>query len=129
METERADRINVFLVEDSAPIRTRLAEMLGAIDGVAIVGEADAPAAAIEGIMRTRPNSVVLDIQLIGGSGIEVLRKIRPVEPEIVFIMLTNHPNPQYRRICLQAGASYFLDKTSEFEDVKEIIAGLGRAH
>ena len=129
METERADRINVFLVEDSASIRTRLAEMLGAIDGVAIVGEADAPAAAIEGIMRTRPNSVVLDIQLIGGSGIEVLRKIRPVEPEIVFIMLTNHPNPQYRRICLQAGASYFLDKTSEFEDVKEIIAGLGRAH
>lgn len=129
METAHTDCTNVFLVEDSAPIRTRLAEMLGAIEGVSIVGEADAPASAIEGIMRTRPHSVVLDIQLIGGSGIEVLRKIRPVDPDIVFIMLTNHPNAQYRRICLEAGASYFLDKTSEFENVKEIIAGLGRTH
>jgi DNA-binding NarL/FixJ family response regulator len=129
METARTDHTNVFLVEDSVPIRTRLAEMLGAIEGVSIVGEADAPDSAIEGIMRTRPHSVVLDIQLIGGSGIEVLRKVRSVDPGIVFIMLTNHPNPQYRRICLEAGASYFLDKTSEFENVKEIIAGLGRTH
>ena len=129
MATARADRTNVFLVEDSAPIRMRLAEMLGAIEGVSIVGEADAPASAIEGIMRTRPDSVVLDIQLIGGSGIEVLRKVRSVNPGIVFIMLTNHPDPQYRRICMEAGASYFLDKSSEFENVKEIIAGLGHTH
>lgn len=129
MDSARTDRTNVFLVEDSVPIRTRLAEMLGAIEGVSIVGEADAPESAIAGIMRTRPHSVVLDIQLIGGSGIEVLRKVRSVAPDIVFIMLTNHPNAQYRRICLDAGASYFLDKSSEFENVKEIIAGLGRAH
>ena len=125
METARTTRTNVFLVEDSAPIRMRLAEMLGAINGVSIVGEADAPASAIEGILRTRPDSVVLDIQLIGGSGIEVLRKIRPVEPGIVFIMLTNHPDPQYRRICLEAGANYFLDKSSEFEKVMDVLRDL----
>lgn len=129
METACTARTNVFLVEDSAPIRMRLAEMLSDMQGVAIVGEAETPASAIEGILRTHPDSVVLDIQLSGGSGIEVLRKVRSVDPGIVFIMLTNHPNPQYRRICLEAGASYFLDKTSEFENVKEIIAGLGRTH
>ena len=129
METARTAPTNVFLVEDSAPIRMRLAEMLGEIEGVSIVGEADGPASAIEGILRTHPDSVVLDIQLIGGSGIEVLRKVRSVDPGIVFIMLTNHPNAQYRKICLEAGANYFLDKSSEFENVKEIIAGLGRPH
>jgi two-component system response regulator DevR len=129
METARTDRTNVFLVEDSAPIRMRLAEMLGAIDGVSIVGEADAPASAIEGILRTHPDSVVLDIQLTGGSGIEVLRKVRSIDSGIVFIMLTNHANPQYRKICMEAGANYFLDKSSEFENVKEIIAELGRPH
>jgi DNA-binding NarL/FixJ family response regulator len=129
METARADCTNVFLVEDSAAIRMRLAEMLGNMRGVSIVGEAETPASAIEGILRTHPDSVVLDIQLTGGSGIEVLRKVRSVAPGIVFIMLTNHPNPQYRKICLEAGASYFLDKSSEFENVKAIIAELGRPH
>src|SRR5512141_913361 len=120
METAHTtDRTNVFLVEDSAPIRMRLAAVLGDMQGVTIVGEAETPASAIEGILRTHPDSVVLDIQLNGGSGIEVLRKVRSVDPGIVFIMLTNHANPQYRRICLDAGASYFLDKSSEFENVK----------
>ena len=129
MNAACADRTNVFLVEDSEPIRRRLAEMLGAIDGISIVGEADTPASAIEGILRTRPHSVVLDIQLTGGSGIDVLRGVRPVDPDIVFIVLTNHPDPQYRRICMEKGARYFLDKTTEFEKIKEVIAGLATTH
>ena len=120
---------NVFLVEDSAPIRARLAEMLGGVEGVAIVGEAATPASAIDGILRTHPDSVVLDIQLIGGSGVEVLRKICPLAPNIVFIMLTNHPDPQYRKICMESGASHFLDKTTEFMKVREVIAALGAVH
>jgi DNA-binding NarL/FixJ family response regulator len=127
METARNDRTDVFLVEDSAPIRARLATMLGEMQGVSIVGEAETPASAIEGILRNHPHSVVLDIHLLGGSGLEVLRKVRSVDPGIVFIMLTNDPDPQYRRVCMEAGASYFLDKTTEFKKVKELIAGLGR--
>ena len=77
-------RTNVFLVEDSASIRSRLSEMLGAVEGVSIVGEAESPAAAIDGILRTQPDSVVLDMHLTGGTGIEVLRKVCPVAPHIV---------------------------------------------
>ncbi len=129
MQTAHAQHTNVFLVEDSAPIRARLAEMLGGVDGVSIVGEAATAASAIDGILRTRPDSVVLDIQLIGSSGIEVLRKVCPLAPNIVFIMLTNHPDPQYRKICMESGASYFLDKTVEFEKVRDVIAALGTVH
>jgi DNA-binding NarL/FixJ family response regulator len=129
METALNHRTNVFLVEDSAPIRARLAEMLGGVAGVAIVGEAESPAAAIDGILRTLPDSVVLDLQLLGGSGIEVLRKVCPIAPQIVFIMLTNHSDPQYRKVCLQNGATHFLDKSTEFDKVREVIAGLGTAH
>jgi len=129
METAHNQHTNVFIVEDSAPIRARLAEMLGEVNGVAIVGEAETPSTAIDGILRTRPDSVVLDIQLTGGSGIEVLRKICPIAPNIVFIMLTNHADPQYRKICMQAGASYFLDKSDEFNKVRDVIASLGVVH
>ncbi len=128
METAAA-RTNVFLVEDSAPIRARLSEMLGNIAGVTIVGEAESPASAIDGILRTRPDSVLLDLHLNGGTGIEVLRKVCPVAPDIVFIILTNHADPQYRKICLQSGATHFLDKSTEFDKVREVIAGLGTAN
>jgi DNA-binding NarL/FixJ family response regulator len=120
---------NVFLVEDSAPIRARLAEMLGNLAGVTIVGEAESPASAIDGILRTQPDSVVLDLHLTGGTGIEVLRKVCPVAPQIVFIMLTNHSDPQYRTICMKNGAAHFLDKSTEFDKVREVIAGLATTH
>ena len=126
MQLAQSFRTHVFIVEDSAPIRERLSSLLCEIDGVSVVGEADTPAAAIEGILRTRPDSVVLDIQLTGGSGIDVLRQVLPRAPGIVFIVLTNNPNPQYRRACMDAGARYFFDKTTEFAKVVEVIAGLG---
>jgi DNA-binding NarL/FixJ family response regulator len=127
MQTDpSAAEMNVFIVEDSASIRQRLAVMLGDIEGVTVVGQADTPAEALEGILRTRPDSVVLDIQLIGGSGLDVLRKAHPQVPATVFIVLTNHPDLQYRRICMEAGAAYFFDKSSEIAKVREVIAGLG---
>ena len=119
-------RTKVFIVEDSASIRERITGLLGDMKGVSIVGEADTAQAAIEGIRCTGPNLVVLDIHLAGGSGIDVLRKVHPEAPEVVFLVLTNHPNPQYRRACMEAGASHFFDKTSEFARVRQIVAGLG---
>lgn len=127
MQTQPPEaEMNVFIVEDSASIRQRLAAMLADIEGVTVVGQAESPAEALEGILRTRPDSVVLDIQLIGGSGLDVLRKAHPQVPATVFIVLTNHADPQYRRICMQAGAAYFFDKTNEIAKVREVISGLG---
>jgi DNA-binding NarL/FixJ family response regulator len=128
METT-AQRTKVFLAEDSPAIRLRLAAMLGEIPGVAVVGEAETPAGAVAGILRTRPDSVVLDVQLLGGNGIEVLRKVRAIEPRTVFIVLTNNPDARYRKLFLDAGASFFLDKTTEFEKAIGLIAGLGNLH
>jgi two-component system response regulator DevR len=127
METQCTGR--VFIVEDSPSIRSRLVEMLGEIDGVCVVGEADTPAAAVAGIQATKPHCVVLDFQLIGGTGVDVLRAVHPAHPEIGFVVLTNHPNAQYRRLCQAAGADWFLDKSVEFGKLKEVVAECILAH
>lgn len=121
MQTTRPTQ--VFIVDDSLAIRTRLAEMLARMDDVAVVGEAANVDDAVAAILRLRPHSVLLDLNLFGRTGLEVLRAVRAQAPEIVFIVLTNHAEPQYRRACAAAGASYFLDKTREFERVAEVIA------
>jgi len=120
METRNCSR--VFIVEDSAPIRSRLVELLGEIEGVCVVGEAETPGDAVTGIQQTKPHCVVLDYQLIGGTGVDVLRAVRPASPEIGFVVLTNHPNAQYRRVCMEAGADWFLDKSTEFGKIKEVV-------
>ncbi|HEX9276188.1 MAG TPA: response regulator transcription factor [Casimicrobiaceae bacterium] len=120
METRNCSR--VFIVEDSPSIRGRLVELLGEIEGVCVVGEAETPGDAVTGIQQTKPHCVVLDYQLIGGTGVDVLRAVRPASPEIAFVVLTNHPNAQYRRVCMQAGADWFLDKSTEFGKIKEVV-------
>jgi DNA-binding NarL/FixJ family response regulator len=113
----------VFIVDDSAPIRARLVETLRDVADVAVTGEATEAGAAVEAILRDRPDSVVLDLNLGATSGMQVLRAVHPRLPHVVFVILTNHSEPQYRAACSRAGAAYFLDKSTEFHRVREVIA------
>jgi DNA-binding NarL/FixJ family response regulator len=119
----------VFIVDDSPSMRIRLAELLDEIGGVEVVGEAGTPNDAVAGITRAHPECVLLDYQLEGGTGLDVLRAVHPKEPGIVFVVLTNHATPQYRQACIAAGASYFFDKSTEFARIREAINGLEGRH
>jgi DNA-binding NarL/FixJ family response regulator len=121
MQTTRPN--HVFIVDDSAPIRARLAEMLAAMAEVRLVGEASCAREAVAGILRTRPDAVLLDLNLMGGTGLEVMRAVRPRSPDTVFVVLTNHSEPQYRSACADAGAGYFLDKSTQLERVRDVLA------
>ena len=65
---------------------------------------------------------MLLDYQLVGGTGVDVLRAIHPQLPGIVFVVLTNHPDPQYRRACMAAGATHFFDKSTEFDRIPDVL-------
>ena len=123
MQNVQDSRTHVFIVEDSPIVRKRLVAMMDETEGVSVVGEADTEKGAVEGILRTRPDWVLLDVQLTDGNGIEVLRQVRKQVPDTGFIVLTNFNTPQYRRTCIQAGASHFVDKM-QVTAIKEILAG-----
>jgi DNA-binding NarL/FixJ family response regulator len=122
-------RTKVFIAEDFFPVRQRLTELLTADDSVDIVGEAETSKEAVRGILAQRPDWVVLDFDLRDGTGVEVLRVVHPQAPSIRFIVLSNHPGSQYRRACLESGASWFFDKSTEFGKVRDVISGLVAAN
>ena len=125
-----SSRTGIFIVDDLPKMRDRLRELVGDIDGVEVLGDAGTPDDAIAGILRTRPDCVLLDYQLEGGTGVDVLRAVHPRSPEIAFIVLTNHATSQHRRACLDAGARYFFDKSTEFGRIRSAIAELnGKPH
>ena len=115
----------VYIGDDSESIRARLAEMLARVPDVRIVGEAAAAPEAMVDILALHPDFVLLDLDLGRTSGMQVLKAIHPLAPEIAFVVLTNHAEPQYRRACERAGAACFLDKTTEFDRVPEVIAAI----
>lgn len=114
----------VFLVDDSAPIRQRLGAMLQQ-QGVAVVGEAETPPSAISSILQLLPDVVVLDIQLRGGTGLQVLRGVREAAPGVAFVVLSNNSGPAYRKRYLDEGAAAFLDKSTEFDQLARTVGAV----
>jgi DNA-binding NarL/FixJ family response regulator len=123
METEVLMRI--LIADDSAVLRERLTEMLSELPGIEIIGYAQGVQEAIASINRLKPSVVILDIRMPGGNGMDVLQDIKRDKSSPIVIVLTNFPYPQYRKKCLELGADYFLDKSTEFEKVSEIFKQL----
>ena len=117
----------VFLADDSGMIRSRVASLLGA-HAMEIVGEAGTPQACIDGILASHPEVVVLDVQLEGGTGLQVLKAVRAAEPQIAFVVFSNNAGPAYRKRYLGEGAAGFLDKSSDFEQLPQAISQAGQA-
>lgn len=117
----------VFLADDSSMIRSRVAALLGS-HHMTVVGEATTPQACIEGILASHPQVVVLDVQLEGGTGLQVLRAVREVDPGIAFVVFSNNAGPAYRKRYLGEGAISFLDKSRDFESLPSAIVTAGQA-
>jgi DNA-binding NarL/FixJ family response regulator len=121
-------KIRVFIADDSATVRERLISLLGDMPAVEVIGTASDAAEAIVAIQQLKPDVVILDIRMPAGSGIGVLRSLQQAQSKPKFIMLTNYPFLQYRKTCLEAGASYFFDKSSEFEKIPQALEQLTTA-
>ena len=119
--------LKVFLADDSRLIRDRVGAMLAASDMV-VVGQASTPDGSIDGILSARPHVVVLDVQLEGGSGLEVLRAVRSAAPEIAVVVFSNNASPAYRKRYLSDGAVAFLDKSIDFDQLAQAVANTRRS-
>jgi DNA-binding NarL/FixJ family response regulator len=117
--------MKVLIVDDSAIIREILRDILSEITELENITQAKDSLEAISSFEKVNPDVVILDIRMPGGSGIDVLRKIKKSNQPSLVIVLTNYPYPQYRRICIAAGADYFFDKSNEFEKVTEVLKQL----
>lgn|SRR5215831_14329412 len=117
----------VFIVDDVPSMRERLRELVGEVPHAEVIGDAGTPAAAIAGILATMPACVLLDYQLLGGTGVDVLRAVHAKTASTVYVVFTNHPEPQYRRACMAAGADFFFDKSTEFDRIADVIRQLGQ--
>ncbi len=110
--------MDFFLVEDSVAIRRLLARRLDTLPGTRVVGEADAAPQAIAMIDWLQPHTVLLDITLAVGTGLDVLRELRARGFRGRILMLSHHDLDAYRDLCLQAGADGYYTKGGGLENL-----------
>lgn len=110
--------MKVFVVDDSAVIRQRLKRLLAEVPQVQVVGEAGDAHVALAAILEQRPDVVLLDIHILNGNGIDVLQRLKQEQVAPAVMILTDYPYPEYRKLCLDAGADFFFTKSTEFEQI-----------
>src|SRR5215470_3999031 len=99
--SSRKQRMRVFITDDSKIVVERLADLLKEVAGVEVVGNVGNALDAVLFIQKTNPDAVILDLQMPGGSGLDVLRAIRLGHPGLQVLIWTNYPYPQYRDECM----------------------------
>ena len=115
----------VFVAEDSALVRQRLATMVSGLQGVELVGQSGDARATIAAVLSLKPDALLLDLHMPGGTGFRVLEVLRGDLANLTIIVCTAFAYPQYRRKCLAAGARYFLDKATELGLLPGVIEEL----
>jgi DNA-binding NarL/FixJ family response regulator len=112
--------VDVFVVEDSGPMRHRVVEALQELVDVRVVGVAESADEAVREIKSLKPHLVVLDLRLAQGSGLFVLEAVKKFEPSPVVAVLTNYPIEQYRARCAELGGDFFFDKAAGLDGLLE---------
>ncbi len=124
----RTGPVRILIADDHAVVRRGLKEILAEEYKLAEFGEAEDGPQTLKLVSKQKWDAVLLDITMPGMSGLDVLKDLKSVHPNLPVLVLSMHPEDQYARRCLKAGASGYLTKETAPEElvkaVKKILAG-----
>ena len=117
-----AENIRVFLLDDHEIVRQGIRTFLEAAGDIEIVGESGSAVEAAARIPALRPHVAVLDARLPDGSGIEVCRSVRSIDPTINALILTSYDDDEALFSAIMAGASGYVLKEIKSSDLLTAI-------
>jgi len=121
------EMMRILIADDSTVVRDRLVTLLTDVNGIEVVGQAKDATEARSLAAELRPDVAILDVRMPKGSGADVVRDIKKLDPTPKVIVLTNYPHPENRKKCIDRGADYFFDKSTEFKKVVSVLRGMLR--
>jgi two-component system, NarL family, invasion response regulator UvrY len=114
--------MRVLIADDHAVVRRGLEQIL--VDSLQeiVVGEASNAEDAIKLVRRQEWDVVVLDISMPGRSGLDALKEIKKIKPNLPVLILSIHPEDQFATRVLKAGASGYMTKETAPEELVNAI-------
>jgi DNA-binding NarL/FixJ family response regulator len=132
MAAEPDDTITVLVVDDHEVVRRGLLAFLGAEPDIEVVGEAAGGAQALDLLAAMeadgrRPDVIVMDLQMTPIDGVESIRQVRALYDDIELVALTSFGEQARVDAALQAGASGYVLKSSDVDDVASAVRAARR--
>jgi two-component system response regulator NreC len=121
-----ASRIKVLIVDDHAVLRQALRMLLENQQEVEVVGDAGNGREALDAVEKLHPDVVLMDMVMPGLNGLEATRQIRRRAPKAKVLILTGYMEDEQILAALRAGASGYVVKKS---DVEELLLGIQSVH
>lgn len=121
--------LRVFLVEDSVSLRERLGDFLSEPGKIEMIGFAATETDAVRELTSQAVDVAIVDLNLKEGTGLGVIESIRAQHAKAppTIIVLTNYAFPEFEAACLERGADYFFDKSTQFGAVKVLLQSIRR--
>ncbi len=110
--------MKIVVVEDSSLVLDNLIEILSSYPGLSVIGHARGEDEAYALILSSTPDVVLLDLELSPGSGIKLLKRIRAAGLPTRVLVFTNQPADPYQKLCLEAGADAYFEKSGDLNDL-----------
>jgi two-component system, NarL family, invasion response regulator UvrY len=114
--------MKILIADDHAVVRRGLKETIGEDFRKATFGEATTAQETLECVRRQDWDIVVLDISMPGKSGLDILDDLQRLRPKLPVLFLTMHPEEQYARRALRAGAAGYMTKESVPDELKSAV-------
>ena len=121
-ERTASPRHGVFIVEDHAGMRRMLRRLVGRSSELRVVGEAASAEEALEKLAIELPKVVMVDINLPGMSGLDLIAILKQRHPEVRCVVVSAYSGLERRRAALQAGAQGFVSKDEPSSIVAAVI-------
>ena len=126
--TSSTTKSKVFLVEDHPVTRDGLAQLINYQEDLCMCGSAGTAAKALSGIETSQPDLVIMDVSLPDGHGIELVKDLKALYPELRILMLSMHDEALYAERALRAGAGGYIMKQESTNTVlaaaRQILRG-----
>ena len=119
--------IAISIVEDNDKLRGTLAKVIGRAEGFRFVSDYSNAEDALAGLPKAKPDVVLMDINLPGMNGVECVRKLKPLLPQVQVMMLTVYEDTESIFNALAAGASGYLLKRTPTKELIDAIREMNR--
>lgn len=119
--------IRVLICDDHMIVRQGIRQSLAEAADIEVVAEAEQGPAALQRLRQGGIDVLLLDIALPGRDGLDVLRQVRDEHPKLPVLMLSTYPDRQYAVRSLKLGASGYLHKSADSEQITAAVRHVAR--
>jgi DNA-binding NarL/FixJ family response regulator len=115
-------KATIIIVDDHPIVRQGLADLINQEPDLAVVGQAEDAPEAMQTIRKIKPDIVIIDVSLKETSGIELIKDVKALDPNIPVLILSMHDESLYAERALRAGAKGYIMKQEATEKIVNAI-------